>query len=339
MPTQIYPLFENALRAKRGQTIAAQRDMLGHLCEGFSRQASQNPYAWFRDAKTAEQIATPSPANRMIGFPYPKFMNAIMDVDQAAALLLTNVETARRIGIPPQKWVYFWGGGDANDHWYVSDRVDLHSSPAIRAAGAHALRQAGVGIDEVNLFDLYSCFPCAPQIAAAMLGIPEDDPRPLTVTGGLPYAGGPGNNYVTHAIATMAERLRQKPGSVGLVSGVGWYLTKHAVGVYSAAPPRRPQPRVSPSEYQVEIDAKPHPRCVAEASGAARVETYTVLHDRDGAPETGLVVGRLEDGARFWANSPPDRVLLERMEREEMIGKGGQVRHDAASGTNVFEPE
>ncbi len=338
MPTQIYPLFENALRAQRREDVAQQRRRLGELSAAFTRVAADNPYAWFRQARSAEELSTPSSANRMIGFPYPKLMNAIMDVDQSAAVLLTNVATARRLGIPADRWVYVRGGADANDLWFVSDRVAFHSSPAIAAAGADALAQAGVGIHQVRHLDLYSCFPCAPQIAAAMLGIPPGDPRPLTVTGGLPYAGGPGNNYSSHAIAAMTQRLRQDPGAVGLVTGVGWYLTKHSVGVYSTAPPAEPQPRGAGEELQHRLDAMKHPQCVAAAEGEAAIETYTVTHDRSGAPEVGLIVGRLDSGARFWANTPPDRDLLESMERQEMIGRRGRVRHDAASGINTFEP-
>lgn len=336
MPTQIYPLFENALRHRRGRSVEGQRDFLGRFYARFSAVAAENPYAWFPQARSAEEIATPAASNRMIGFPYPKYMNAIMEVDQAAALFLTNAGTARRLGIPREKWVYLWGSGDATDIWFVSDRGDLHSSPAIRAAGRHALEQAGVGIADVDHLDLYSCFPCAPQIAAEMLGLAEDDPRPLTVTGGLAYAGGPGNNYVTHAIATMAEKLRAAPADVGLVSGVGWYLTKHAVGVYGAEPPPSPRRRTPPQAYQAEIDAMPHPSLAETPDGEATIETYTVLHDRDGAPETGLVVGRLASGERFWANTPADRNLLEAMEREEFIGRRGRVRHDGGTGLNVF---
>jgi len=338
MPTQIYPLFENARRAHRGRTIAEHREFLGRFCARFAAVARDNPHAWFRDGKTAEEITTLSPGNRMIAFPYPKFMNAIMEVDQAAAVILTNVATARRLGVPPSKWVYLWGSGDATDHWFVSDRVDFHSSPAIRAAGREALAQAGVEIGAIRHFDLYSCFPCAPQIAADMLGIPEDDPRALTVTGGLPYAGGPGNNYSTHAIATMVEKLRQDRGALGLVTGLGWYVTKHSVGIYGAEPPPSPRRRRAPTEIQAEIDAMPHPSLVEAPQGAARIETYTVLHDRDGKPEAGIVVGRLDDGSRFWANTPPDAALLAQMERDEFIGRRGIVRHDPTTTLNLFEP-
>src|SRR5262249_43059279 len=95
MPTQIYPLFENALRYARRRSVAEQRDFLGRFCAGFAAVARDNPFAWFRDGKSAGEIATPTADNRMIGFPYPKYMNAIMEVDQSAALLLTSAGTAR----------------------------------------------------------------------------------------------------------------------------------------------------------------------------------------------------------------------------------------------------
>lgn len=336
MPTSVYPLFENALRHHRGWTIERHRAHLGALCARLAAVAKDNPYAWFRDGKTAAEIATVTDANRIIGWPYPKFMNAIIAVDQAAALLLTDTETARELGVPEEKWVYVAGCGDATDQWYISDRVNYWSSPAIRRAGAEALAQARLGIDEIDFFDLYSCFPCAVQIAGDMLGIGVDDPRPLTVTGALPYHGGPGNNYVTHSIAQMVEQLRAAPGRRGLVTGVGWYMTKHAVGIYQSAPPARPFARVDPATYQPAIDAEPHPELAQAANGPATVETYTVTHDRSGAPVQGIVVARLADGRRCWANLS-DPAVLARMEGEEFIGVRGGVRHDETTQTNVFE--
>jgi acetyl-CoA C-acetyltransferase len=337
LPIRIYPLFENALRAHRGWSMARHRQRLGKLYEGFAAIARDNPHAWFRDGKTAEQITTIHADNRMISFPYPKYVNAIMDVDQAAALILTSVGTARELGIPERKWVYVRGTADAFDHWFISDRVDYHSSPAIRMCGERALAQAGLRIDEIHHFDLYSCFPCAPQIAADMLGISPDDPRPLTVTGGLAYFGGPGSNYTTHAIARMVELLRATPDSHGLVSALGWYLTKHAIGVYSSLPPADPTwNREPPATYQAIIDAEPSPPLAERAEGAGVVETYTVVHDRDGNPSLGIVVARLADGRRCWANIT-DVPVLERIEDDELIGQRGQLRHHESTQTSSFE--
>jgi acetyl-CoA C-acetyltransferase len=318
--------------------LAEHQRRLGVLCGALSAVAAQNAYAWFPRARSAEEIATPTASNRMVGFPYTKYMNAIMEVDQAAGVLMTSVGHARALGIPPARWVYLRGAADAHDLWHVVERVGYAESPAIRAAGRAALTMAGVTIDEVAHLDLYSCFPSAVQLGRDALGIPIDDPRPLTVTGGLPYAGGPGNNYTMHAIATMLDRLRAAPGSVGLVSGLGWYVTKHAVGVYSTEPGTGPWRAPDTHALQAALDATPHPPLAREPSGAASIETYTVVHDRDGVPVRGFVIGRLADGgARFVAHTPSDRPLLEGLVAREAVGLRGRAAH--AQGTNTFVPD
>lgn len=336
MPTSVYPLFENALRAARGETLSDQRARLGRLCARFSEIAARNPYSWFREPKSAVEVSTVTAANRMIGFPYPKFMNSIIDVNQGAAVILTSVGVARELGIPEERWIYLLAGADAHDQWFMLDRLDFRSSPAIRRIGRAALDQARLGIDDVDVIDFYSCFPCAPEIARTMLGITEDDPRDLTVTGSLMYFGGPGNNYSLHAVATLAEKLRARPGSRGLVTALGWYVTKHSVGLYSSKGPDHPWQQVDSEALQRKIDAEPHPAVAAEPDGAACVETYTVVHDRDGTPQRGIVIGRLGDGRRFIANSPADRSFLEAMEQREWIGERGRVSAGGAEGTNLF---
>lgn len=338
IPTRIYPLFENALRAHYGRSIEEHQRADGALMAGFSAVAAKHPNAWFPEAKSAAQIATATPENRYIGFPYTKYMNAIMDVDQGAALLMTSVREARRLGIAEERWVYLHGCGEATDHWFISEREDYHSSPAIRACGERALSMAGVTIDDITHFDLYSCFPSAVQISRDMLGITPGDLRPLTVTGGLPYFGGPGNNYVTHSIATMVEKLRGDRHALGLVTANGWYVTKHATGIYGAHPPEREWRRADPREDQVRVDARPKPAFAAAPAGAAVVETYTVIFDHDGAPELAIVIGRTNDDARFIANTPPDAALMSSMTTQEMVGTSGRVRQ-SGDGRNVFAPE
>lgn len=335
MPVQIYPLFENALRAYRGLSLASHRQQLGRLCSHLSAVAAENPYAWFRRARSAEEITTVTAENRMIAFPYPKYMNAIMDVDQSAAVLMTSVAGARDLGIHPSRWVYLRGCADLHDLWCVSERIDYHSSPAIRVAGEKALEMAGIGIDEVDYFDLYSCFPSAVQMARDALGISQDDPRPLTVTGGLAYHGGPGNNYTTHAIAQMMAKLRARPGSFGLVSALGWYITKHSLGVYSTEPPADAWRRDSLVSCQRELDRMPHPVLATEAKGRGTIETYTVLHDREGRPARGIVIGRLDDHRRFLASTTNETSVLEALMSCEAVGLSGTVR--PSGETNRFD--
>lgn len=326
LPVQIYPLFENALRRHYGRSIPEHRRALGELCARFSAVAAENPHAWFRERRSAEEVATVSADNRYIAFPYPKYMNAIMDVDQAAAVLMTSVGTARALGIPESRWVYLSGCGDAHDNWFVTDRVNYFSSPAIRRAGHTALEMAGAGISDIAHLDLYSCFPSAVQIGRDALGIAADDPRPLTCTGGLPYFGGPGNNYSMHGIAAVMDRVRAQPGSKGLVTALGWYITKHSVGIYTTEPPAGAWQRRDPALDQAEVDARRGPEVVREPDGSAEIETYTVFFDRDGSPVRGIVIGRLDEGRRFLAELPADRALLESLTKEEAIGRRGVVR-------------
>jgi acetyl-CoA C-acetyltransferase len=322
MPVQVYPVFEQAYRIGLGRSIEDHQVAVSELWARFSEVAAGNPHAWIQQAFTAEEIRTPSPANRMIGLPYTKLMNSNNAVEQGAALILCSAERAEALGVPRDRWVFPHSGTDAHDHYFVSERDDLRSSPAMRLAGRAAMQLAGVGPDDIAHADLYSCFPSAVQIGAAELGLGLD--RELTVTGGLSFAGGPWNNYVTHSIATMAGVLREDPGSVGLVTANGGFITKHAFGVYSTEPPAVPFRHAEP---QAEVDALPR-RSVCEApDGPVDIESWTVLHGRDGTPENGVVVGLLADGQRAWGTTQdPDQ--LQAMVSEELAHRKAQLRPD-----------
>jgi acetyl-CoA C-acetyltransferase len=323
LPAQVYPVFECALRAAAGRTVAEQIARIAALWAGFSEVAATNPYAWSREALTPEQVATPTPENRIIAFPYTKVMNTNNTVDQGAAVLLCSVEAARAAGVPEERWVFPWSGTDVHDHLAVSSRADLHSSPGMRIAGGRALELAGVGVDDLAHVDLYSCFPSAVEVAAQELGLGLD--RQLTVTGGLSFAGAPLNGYVMHAIATMAGVLRADPGSRGLVTANGGYLTKHAFGVWSAEPPPRPFRAEQP---QAEVDRLPRTEAVERHEGPVTVEAYTVVHDRDGRPDDGIVACRTPDGGRVWGLTG-DEAVLDAMCREELVGATGALHGEA----------
>jgi acetyl-CoA C-acetyltransferase len=335
-PVEAYPLFENAFRAARGLSLAEHARELAAFGARCAAIAARNPYAWFRDGKSAATIGTVTAENRMIAFPYPKFMNAILDVNQGAALLLAGEAAARRLGIAADRQVYPWAGVDVTELWFLQDRVGYDTLPGMRRAAAELLETADTSLDRIAHLDLYSCFPIAARLSAAMLGLRPDDPRPLTLTGGLPWFGGPGNNYTTHAIGTLVERLRADRAAFGLIHALGWILTKHALGLYAGTPPPRGWRRAGGPRLQAWVDALPHPEIAEEPAGPAVVETYTVAHGRDGAPERGIVVGRLADGRRFLAVAPADRALLEAMEREEQVGRAGTVRPGRPA--NVFDP-
>jgi acetyl-CoA C-acetyltransferase len=337
-PINIYPMFENALRARDGRSIADHQARLGRLFAPFTKVAAANPEAWFPTERTPEELVAVSERNRMVGFPYPKLLNAIMEVDQSAGVILASVDKARELGVPKDKWVYLHGCADAADLWFPTDRQDFHSSPAMRLTGKHALEMAGIGLSDIDFIDLYSCFPVAVEIGAEELGLPLDDPRGFTVTGGLPYAGGPGNNYAMHSIATMAGKLRAKPGAYGLVTANGWYLTKQSTGIYSTTPPAAPFERQDPGVLQRQIDALAHPAVTETPQGSAKIETYTVVHRREG-PFMGIVIGRDAEGRRFVANTPSDPATLAGLEQGEQVGRTGQATQAPDGKTNLFTPD
>ncbi len=322
LPTDYYPLFENALRGASGRTIAEHQSVLGTLWHNFSSVAQSNPHAWNPIDASAHQIATVGVDNRMISFPYTKLLNSNIWVDMAAAVILCSVEKARSLGIPADRWVFPIASAQSHDHWFVTERDELHRSDAIELNGRSVLETAAIDIDDVDHIDLYSCFPSAVQVAANALGLPLLDPdRPLTVTGGLTFGGGPGNNYGTHALAAMTQTLRKEPGSVGLVTSNGMFLTKHAVALYSTTPPRTEFRVTSP---QPGIDAGPRRVPAEYYSGTAQLETFTVRHDKRGAAERAIIVGRTADGARTWSRST-DQDLMAALETEDLLGHSIRV--------------
>jgi acetyl-CoA C-acetyltransferase len=318
LPVSYYPLFENALRGRYRRTIGEHTAALGRLWSAFSRVAAGNPHAWRPTALTPEQITGVTPDNRMIGFPYPKRLNADMGVDMSAAVLLTSVGTARAAGVPADRWVFPWAGASSNDHWHVGHRPDLSRSPAIAANGRAVLGAAGLRIEQVDHLDLYSCFPSAVQVAADELGLTLDPEHPPTLTGGLTFAGGPGSNYVTHATAALVARLRAEPDTVGLVSGNGWFLTKHSMGLFGGRPPAGGFRTAHPRD---EVDGLPTVEVADGYDGEAALETYTVLA---GDPDVAVAVLRLPDGRRVFAGTT-ERDVLDALCGRELLGEPMRV--------------
>jgi acetyl-CoA C-acetyltransferase len=313
-----FAIFDNARRGHLGVGLDEYRGQLGDLLAPFTDIAAANPNAWFPVARSAGEIITATSENRMVGYPYTKYMVSIMDVDMAAAVLLASHEAADALGVPPDRRVYLRGWCYATDPTYVAEHDDMWRSPAMAAAAGEAMRVGGVDVDDVAHLDVYSCFGSSVNFARDALGLGEGDSRPLTVTGGLPYHGGAGSDYMTHSIATMAGVLRRDPGSYGLVSGVGMHMTKHVYGLYSTAP----GPVATPEQkaVQVKLDAEGR-RVIRDVyDGAATVAAYSVVHGKDGEPEWGVVVCEVPEGDRAYGKVL-DAAMLASIERDELVGR------------------
>lgn len=315
-PIQLYALFENARRAKTGLNREAYRATMGELFAPFARVAAGNEHAMARTAVTAEQISTVAPDNRIVADPFPRRTIARDQANQGAAVLIASVGRARQLGVPEDRWIFLHGGADIAERTPF-ERRDLGAYPAAGLAVRRALEVAGRSVEEIGIFDLYSCFPIAVTSVMQELGLTLDDPRPLTVTGGLPFFGGAGNNYSMHAIAAMVRALRERPAAYGLVGANGGFLSKYSVGVYSARP--KAWSAFDSRDLQREVDAWPAPAPAPVGALAGIVETYTIDYGRD--PPQGAIVGRTQAGERFVAMTDPSHpdVVLQ-MQASDPLG-------------------
>ena len=324
-PISVYAMFENARRARLGLDRQAYALEMGRLFAPFTKVAADNPHAMSRVVYSAEELATVTAANRLTSDPFPRRLVARDQANQGAAVLIASAGRARALGVSEDNFIYLLGGADARERTPI-ERQDLASGPASVLAAKRALEVAGLRLDQIDVFDLYSCFPIAVFNVRDGLGIGPDDSRDLTVTGGLPFFGGAGNNYSMHAIAAMTRRLRAHPDQIGLVAANGGYLSKYSVGVYSARPAI--WRGFDSKALQAEIDSWPAP-VVAPGDGEGIVDTYTI--DYSGKTPIGVLVGRLEEGrARFVAmTDPEDLTIVEQMIRSDPIGARVSARLNA----------
>jgi acetyl-CoA C-acetyltransferase len=327
-----FAIFDNARRAHRGTALDAYRHEIARMLAPMTEIAAANPEAWFPTARSVTDIEQARPDNRMVGYPYTKYMTSVMDVDMAAAVIVAGEEAADRLGVPSDRRVYLRSWSYATDPVFVAEHPELWRSPAMQATTTSVLGGAGVGIDDVAHLDLYSCFPSSLHFARDALGLADDDTRALTVTGGLPYFGGAASGYMTHSIGETVRRVRDTPRGYGLVTGVGMHMTKHVAALYSAeaGDARPPDPSL-----QATLDRAHPPRSIADADAAAAgndtvtVAAYTVVHGADGAPDWGAAVcdtAADEPGApRIYARID-DPGILEQAERDELVGRPATVR-------------
>ncbi|OBH08039.1 acetyl-CoA acetyltransferase [Mycobacterium sp. E1747] len=315
-----YALLENARRAGTGLGPAEYRRRMGELFAPFTKIAASNPFAAAPVERTVDELVTVTDRNRMIAEPYPRLMVARDQVNQGAAALLMSVDAARRLGVPEENWVYLHGHADLEEQALLQ-RPDLGHAPSHVLAVRDALAMAGIGIDDVATLDLYSCFPVPVFNICDGMGIAPDDPRGLTLTGGLPFFGGAGNNYSMHAVAETIAQMRRMPGEFGLVGANGGILSKYSVGVYSTSPAEWQADRSAHAQKQVAD--WPTEKVTEQADGVGTVETYTVRRD-DGRP-TGIIIGRLDDGSRFLSTTEDDELIALLIEGDP-LGRRVRVR-------------
>jgi acetyl-CoA C-acetyltransferase len=333
-PAEIFALLESAFAGEAGRDPADHRAWLGTLMAPFTAVAATHPeLAWFPHAREPIELSTVSADNRLVAEPYPKLMNSFPTVDQTAVILVTTEAHADALGVRPDARIYPLSSTHCVEIGPPSTRPVVHRSLAIRTAIERALTGAGLGVDDVSAFDLYSCFPAAVQLSLDALGIAPNDPRGLTLTGGLPYFGGPGANYVTHAIACAAESCRRAPGSNALVVGLGGAPSDFAAGVFSAVRPATPWSHDECDDVTPRLEAV-RVRVHDGREGDAVVDAMTILHDRDDGPTQVSLVASFDDGARAGARST-DAGIARALSGTSLVGH--KVRIFTREGRSYFD--
>ena len=330
-----YALFENARRARLGRSLQQYRRDIGELFAPFTRVAAMNPHAASHVERSAEELATVSDRNRIVAEPYTRMTVARDQVNQAAAVILCSVAKARAIGVPENRWVHIHGVVSANEPTPLQ-RPDLSQSPAAAAATRRALEIAGQHFEVMNFIDLYSCFAIPVFNIIDNFALSVDDPRGFTLTGGLPFFGGAGNNYSMHAITEAVMRLRARPGTWGLVGANGGFMSKYAVGIYSTLPASWAEPA---ARVQKLADSSARLPVIDRAEGSAVVDTYTIVPRERG--DLGAVVARhAASGARCVAVvAPGDTATMLALRAGEPFGRrieirGGANEHNYFTFTN-----
>jgi acetyl-CoA C-acetyltransferase len=338
LPVHGFPLYETALWAESGLDIETYRRRVGALWSGFSQVAASHPNAWSRKPRRAEEIITPGPTNRWVAFPYTKFMTSLVSVDMGAAVLLTTARKARTFPIPGRRPVYFVAGADVIDRQrFLVEKSEFTRSPALEAAVCTALERSRMDASEIECFDLYSCFPCAVALARRALKLSETDDRPLTLTGGLGFFGGPGNNYGLHAAATLAEAISSGARGNGMITGVGWFMHKLTAGVYSARPGEAAGAAFDLEDERNAPTGREPEKALDPVEGRGIIETYTVLYARDGTPASAVVYGRTSLGRRFVARGAPEPDTFRELTASCRVGHAVRLRGDRRTGLNFAE--
>jgi acetyl-CoA C-acetyltransferase len=333
-PVGHFAMIESVLAAEAGHDPFERRGWLGALMAPFTEVAARRPeLAWFATPRRPDELSSVTPENRMVAQPYPKLMTSFPTVDLAAAVLVTSEEVADRVGVPQDRRVYPWAAASAHEVHFPSQRPDIGRTPALTGAVRSVLAAAEMDADRIDLVDIYSCFPSAVQLGAAALGL---DPlsRPLTVTGGLPYFGGPGASYVCHSLATTVGELRAGLGRNGVVIGLGGMAGRFAVGLYSSAPPDQAWTNETGGAAATNGGA-PGVELDLARSGPARVEAMTVLHDREGGPGEAPVFARFADGRRTAARVVHPELAAE-LDGTSLVGQTVEVV--AGEGPPVYRP-
>ena len=336
LPVHGFPLYETALWGASGLPLDSYLLNIGTMWSRFSQVAASHPNSWTQTPRTPDEIISTSSANRMIAFPYTKYMTSLISVDMAAAVLLMSQDYAEGVCSKTKRPVYFLAGADTKDRQrFMIEKTDFTRSPALSACIDKTILRSGLSSDDIQCFDLYSCFPCSVTFARNALGLKDNDPRPLTITGGLGFFGGPGNNYSLHAVVSMVDAISSSSFDTGIITSLGWFMHKHSAGIFSAVPIETELDHFDLEDEANLLVGKPPEQIQEQTNGTGTIETYTILYSRDGSILQAVLYGKTDEGFRFISQTAPDPDIFQELIRRCQIGTPVKLRHNQKLNLNI----
>ncbi|OZC42677.1 hypothetical protein CH289_27175 [Rhodococcus sp. RS1C4] len=309
-----YALLDSARRARLDLSIDGNVHQIADRWAQFSRTAAENPMAWDRHVRTAEELLDVSTrGNRPLAAPYTGQLVTRMHVDQAAALIICSVDIAEKSGIPRSQWVFPRLTVDCELAIPVVERADPDCCRQWSLIANELEAEMGTDLSSIDLVDLYSCFPIAVahQVDAFHLsGRPE-----LTLTGGMTFGGGPLNNSALQAMARAVELLRGSDRHrTALVTAVSGLLTKQGAVLFQRDTPQRSYARIDLTDLAAQVV---HRRPVVEChSGPATIQAVTVVSSSDGGSDHAVAIVRTSDGTGTVVRSADPQVVRSVRETE-----------------------
>ena len=314
MAVGYYATMETALRKNDNENIEEHQNNIASMYEEFSKVASNNEDAWLDHPYSKKEILETSKKNKMLAYPYNKLHCTSWNVNQSAALIICSEELANKLEIDNKKRVYPISSSENNHMIAIQQRPKLYESLGMIYAAKSINRMMEQLDIRLDAYDLYSCFPAAVKMFSKSLELGSELPK--TITGSMPYAGGPLNSFVIHSTVKMIQKIRALEARHGLVTGVSGMMTKQSFCVWGKE--YQEQFIFDDVTERAKLDEKPV-ELSNIAEGEGEIIGYTII---EGSEHAYKAVLYLDDEKKHRkVVSSLDKNFINLLMEEEWVGK------------------
>jgi acetyl-CoA C-acetyltransferase len=314
MAVGYYAILESALRASLKKDLNGHNDDIAHMYSNFSKIAANNIDGWNEQPIDASLIKYQSKKNPLQAFPYNKYHCASWNVNQSCAMIICSETVADKLNIPIKKRVYPLASSETNHMIATLQRPNLIEPIGMKLAADFILDICKKHKLEIDDYDLYSCFPVAIQMFAISLGLKIDNQ--MTITGGMPFAGGPLNSYVLHSTVKLISKIRERKKGLGIITGVSGMMTKQSYALWSK------NPDIDFIHKDFTDDAKNIEKPVeisTDTMGEGEIIGYTII--KKNTHSKAIMYLNISGGKKRKLITSSDESIIRSMEEKEWVGK------------------